>query len=146
MEVKSIIPTHCTRLGKCTYCPIIKKLDEITCKISGNKYKPKYLPKNLSCELSDIEYLITCKECKKYYVGETGRVFSARIYEHKLLVNKPKDSRVTPVSTSPEKTTLLRICGFLYWNGAAPGTTHHQLPTEEGMNSGGCGILEQSIQ
>ena len=78
--------------------PIIKKLDEITCKISGNTYKPKYLPKHLSCELSDIVYLITCKECKNYYVGETGRAFRARIYEHKLSVIEPKHSRVTPVS------------------------------------------------
>ena len=33
-----------------------------------------------------------------YYVGETGRAFRSRIYEHKLSVKKPKDNRVTPVS------------------------------------------------
>ena len=32
------LPTHCTRLGKCTYCPIIKKTDNITCKIIGRKF------------------------------------------------------------------------------------------------------------
>ena len=93
-----LIPTHCTRLGKCTYCPLITKISEITCNISGDKYQPKNLLKLISCELSDIVYLITCKKCGKYYVGETGRAFRQRIYEHRLSVNKPKDNRVTPVS------------------------------------------------
>ena len=70
----------------------------LTCNISGDKYQPKSLPKLISCELSDIVYLITCKKCGKYYVGETGRAFRQRIYEHRLSVNKPKDNRVTPVS------------------------------------------------
>ena len=98
MEPKKPIPTHCTRLGKCKYCPIIYKINEITCKISGDIYQPKNLPNLISCELSDIVYLITCKKCDKYYVGETGRAFRARIYEHKLSVNKPKDNRVIHVS------------------------------------------------
>ena len=93
-----LIPTHCTQLGKCTYCPLITKISEITCNISGDKYQPKNLPKLISCELSDIVYLITCKKCGKYYVGKTGRAFRQRIYEHRLSVNKPKDNRVTPVS------------------------------------------------
>ena len=38
IDIKQIIPTHCTRLGKCTYCPIIKKIDNITCKVTGRKY------------------------------------------------------------------------------------------------------------
>ena len=33
-----------------------------------------------------------------YYVCETGRAFRARIYEHKLSVNKPKNNRITHVS------------------------------------------------
>ena len=34
------------------------------------------VPKHITCELSDIIYLITCKKGKKYYVGETGHPFS----------------------------------------------------------------------
>ena len=56
------------------------------------------LPKHISCELSDIVYLITCKKCQKYYVGETGRAFRSRMYEHILSVKKPKENRITPVS------------------------------------------------
>ena len=55
-------------------------------------------PKHITCQLSDIIYLLTCKNCGKYYAGETGRPFRKRIYEHKLSVSKPKDSRITPVS------------------------------------------------
>ena len=95
---KKPIPTHCMRLDKCKYCPMISKINEVTCKISGDKYQPKNLPNLISCEFSDILHLITCKKCDKYYVGETGRAFRAQIYEHKLSVNKPKDSRVSPVS------------------------------------------------
>ena len=98
IEPPRTIPTHCTRLGRCTYCPTINKIDLVTCKFTGKKYKPIHLPTKLSCELSDIVYLITCKTCHMYYVGETGRAFRSRIYEHKLSVKKPKDNRVTPVS------------------------------------------------
>ena len=55
-------------------------------------------PNLISSVLCDIVYLITCKKCEKYYAGETGRAFRSRIYEHKLSVNKLKDSRMTPVS------------------------------------------------
>ena len=64
--------------------------------------KPKIqtheLTNQISCELNDIVYLITCTKCDIYYVGETGRAFRARIYEHKLSANKQKDNRTTPVS------------------------------------------------
>ena len=88
----------CTRLGKCTYYPLIKKISEVQCKITHKITKITKVPKHITCELSDIVYLITCKKCDKYYVGETGRPFRKRIYEHKLSVSKPKETRITPVS------------------------------------------------
>ena len=97
MTIK-LIPNHWTRPGKCTYCPIIKKIDNITYNITGKTYKTLDLPYKLSCELNDVIYLITCTKSSKYYVEEAGRAFRARMYEHKLSVQKPKDSRITPVS------------------------------------------------
>ena len=97
-ETKVIRPPMCTRLGKCTYCPLINKISEVECKTSHNKTKVTQVPKHITCELSDIVYLITCSKCGKYYVGETGRAFRHRIYEHKLSVSKPKETRITPVS------------------------------------------------
>ena len=56
------------------------------------------IPKFTTCELSDIIYLITCKKCNKYYVGETSRPFRKRMYEHRLSVSQPRENRITPVS------------------------------------------------
>ena len=36
--------------------------------------------------------------CNMAYVGEKGRKIRKRIYEHRLSVMKPKDSRTAPVS------------------------------------------------
>ena len=66
IETKKIMPTHCTHLGKCAYCPIIKKVDNVTCKVTGRKFHTIDLANQLLCELSDIVYLITCSKCNKY--------------------------------------------------------------------------------
>ena len=50
IEIKSLIPSQCTRFGKFTYCPLIKKLDDVTCKVSGDKHKTKDLLKLISYE------------------------------------------------------------------------------------------------
>ena len=96
--IKQPIAKHCTRLGRCTYCPMIHKDTTVKCNVSNKVHKLSKLPNSISCELSDIVYLITCKKCNKYYVGETGRAFRSRMYEHILSVKKPKDNRITPVS------------------------------------------------
>ena len=95
---KQIIAKHCTRLGKCTYCPLIQKDTTVKCNVTNKIHKLTKLPKQTSCELSELVYLITCIKCNKYYVGETGRGFRYRMYEHILSVKKPKESRSTPVS------------------------------------------------
>ena len=96
--IKQPIAKHCTRLGRCTYCPMIHKDTTVKCNVSNKVHKLSKLPNSISCELSDIVYLITCKKCNKYYVGETGCAFRSRMYEHILSVKKPKDNRITPVS------------------------------------------------
>ena len=94
---KQIIPKHCTRLGRCTYCPMIQNDTSVKCNVSNRIHKLTKLPKHVSCELSDIVYLlITCKKCKKYYVGETGRAFRSRMYEHILSVKKTKGKQNNP--------------------------------------------------
>ena len=86
----------CTHLGRCTYCPLLKKLDNIKCNFTEKSYKPKDLPKHVTCELSNAIYLITCTKCCIYYVGETYRALRKRMYEHKASVLK--DGPITPVS------------------------------------------------
>ena len=89
-------PPICTRLGKCTYCPLIKKINTIKCNFTKKSYQLTDLPKHITCELSNVIYLISCKKCHKHYVGETSRAFGKRMYEHKFSVQN--DGQVTPVS------------------------------------------------
>ena len=83
--------TICTRLGKCTYCPLIKKINRVTCNFSNKSYQLNDLPKHITCKISNVIYLISCKKCHKHYVGETSRAIRKRMYEH-------KDGIITPVS------------------------------------------------
>ena len=53
----------CTRLGKCTSCPLIKRLDSVKCYFTNKSFKTQDLPKHVTCELSNVIYLITCTKC-----------------------------------------------------------------------------------
>ena len=86
----------CTQLGKCTYCPSITKLDTVKCNFTKRPFKTIDLPKHVTCELSNVIYLITCTKCQMHYVGETSRALRKRMYEHKASVLK--DGQITPVS------------------------------------------------
>ena len=89
-------PTICTRLGKCTYCPLINIINTVICNFTDKFHETKDLPKLITCELNNIIYLISCKKCPKHYVGETSRAFRKRMYEHKASVQR--DGQITPVS------------------------------------------------
>ena len=94
--IKQIIAKHCTKLGKCTYCARIHKDTSVKCKVSNKTHNFTNLRKHISCELSDMVYLITCRKCKKYYVGETGPAFRSRMYDHILSVKKTKGAQINP--------------------------------------------------
>jgi tripartite motif-containing protein 2/3 len=52
----------------------------------------------VSCEITNIIYLISCGKCGLQYVGETGRRARDRLYEH--LYSIKQSNRVqTPVSS-----------------------------------------------
>ena len=95
-ETKPYLPV-CTRLGKCTYCPLIKKKGSVKCNFTHKLFNTQNLPKNFSCEINNVIYLITCSKCNKHYVGETSRAFRQRMYEHRHSVQKA-DTIDTPVS------------------------------------------------
>ena len=92
----TLMPPICTRLGKCTYCPQIKKINTVQCNFKKKSFHLKDLPKNITCELSNVIYLISCRKCHKQYVGETSRAFRKRMYKHKFSVQK--EGQITPVS------------------------------------------------
>ena len=80
-----------------TLCPLIKKVDRVKCNFTKKSYQTIDLPKHITCELSNIIYLISCTKCNKHYVGETCRAFRSRMYEHKSSVSKD-GKKPTPVS------------------------------------------------
>ena len=92
-------PKVCTRLGKCNYCPLLYQIEHFQSHHTGKTHKCMNLPKPVlqTCEVSNIVYLIECTLCGKQYIGETGRPFRNRIYEHIASVKKHK-SQITPVS------------------------------------------------
>ena len=96
----SKLPPVCTRLGKCTYCPRLHKIKEFYSTHTKRIHKCINLPEKhrITCEIYNIIYLIQCTKCHKQYIGETGRPFRARIYEHTASVKNPKKSLSTPVS------------------------------------------------
>ena len=95
-DIKPYLPV-CTRLGKCTYCPLIKRRPTVTCNFTHKSFNTLNLPKNFTCEINNVIYLITCSKCNKHYVGETSRALRQRMYEHRHSVQK-EHGKDTPVS------------------------------------------------
>ena len=90
----------CTRLGKCTYCPKIKKAEQFTSFYSKQVFKCKSLPPKhkVTCELINVIYIINCNKCGLQYIGETKRPFRNRIYKHLNSVQTFQHEKSTPVS------------------------------------------------
>ena len=71
----------CTRLGECTYCPKLRKVDQITSFHSKQVFKCNCLPPKhkVTCELSKVIYIINSNKCGLQYVGETKRPIRNRM-------------------------------------------------------------------
>ena len=54
---------------KCQFCPILDTSECITSSYTKCEYESK---KSVTCRSSNLVYCITCKTCKKQYVGQTG--------------------------------------------------------------------------
>ena len=83
-----------------TYCPKIKKVEQITSFQTNQVFKCKSLPPKhkLTCELNNAIYIIRCNKCGLQYIGETKRPFRNRMYEHQTSVQKFQPEKSTPVS------------------------------------------------
>ena len=51
----------------------------ITCTTTGCTYRG---PENINCRVNNVVYILSCKQCNKQYIGETGRPFIERWKEH----------------------------------------------------------------
>ena len=54
--------------------------------------KPK--DKEQACQKCNVIYELTCNECQHKYIGETGRVLSTRVKEHRNLKKSDNPSAV----------------------------------------------------
>jgi hypothetical protein len=81
---QEIRPNICQRLGQCTYCHRIKKLNTIKSHSIGTSHQIVNLPNHrlITCEISNIIYCINCTTCGTQYVGETGTKARNRLYEY----------------------------------------------------------------
>ena len=51
----------------------------IKCTTTGRTYRG---PENINCRVNNVVYILTCNQCEKQYIGETGRPFIERWKEH----------------------------------------------------------------
>ena len=73
--------------NNCSLCPYIKEAKSIPI----NRNSTWKVTNNLNCQSSNIVYLIECnkEQCKKRYIGETGRTLQCRIADHRgYIVNE----------------------------------------------------------
>jgi len=64
---------------RCRYCPKLNKKGRIKSTTSGREYASKI---NVSCKSNNLIYCITCKKCKKQYVGQTKNRLIDRFGKH----------------------------------------------------------------
>ena len=55
----------------------------------------KEITSHLTCQSSNVVYIITCTKCNLQYVGETDRTLKERFSEHKGYVRTKKVSQTT---------------------------------------------------
>ena len=93
-NTKPLLPPHsgrnkhrgfstCNRIY-CRYCPLLNKTGTIT-NFYGEEFKTM---KNISCRSSNLIYCITCKICKKQYVGQTLLRLKDRFIHHFSSIEK----------------------------------------------------------
>ena len=64
---------------KKNWCQELNVTTSITCTTTGRTYRG---PENINCRVNNVVYILTCNQCKKQYIGETGRPFIERWKEH----------------------------------------------------------------
>ena len=86
------LSTHANacKYKNCRYCPLLDTSGKITSTFSGKSFPTKY---NVTCKSSNLIYCITCKVCKKQYVGQTMNRLMDRFGAHftDILNNLNKD-------------------------------------------------------
>ena len=83
------------KTANCKYCAILDHSGRITSTFTGRSY---YARKNVTCKSPNIIYCITCKTCKKQYVGQTKLRCMDRIQAHFNTIQSKDPRQQTDIS------------------------------------------------
>lgn len=72
--------TKCKR-SRCSHCSSIVVTNKFSSTTMSTEYDVKH---QLNCSSNGVIYLITCKKCKKQYVGQTQQKCSIRMNSHRF--------------------------------------------------------------
>ena len=79
----------CNKL-RCLSCQNIHETDTFRCTADGKQYKVNH---HLNCDSKCVVYLLTCKVCKKQYVGQTTDKFRFRWNNYKSCQRKAMSNK-----------------------------------------------------
>jgi hypothetical protein len=77
---------------RCSHCNHITESNKFVSTIFSTQHQIK---QDLTCSSTDVIYLITCKKCKKQYVGQTHQKCSMRMNSHKYDIKHYPDTLTT---------------------------------------------------
>ena len=73
--------------SRCRLCHVLRESDHFTSNVTKRTWRIK---DHIDCKSKGVIYLVTCEDCGKQYVDETGTAFLTRHYGHKSdLTKKP---------------------------------------------------------
>ena len=87
----NLIPPICNRTKSCRYCPKINKSGTLISTTNGRKYQSM---KKVTCQSSNLIYVITCKTCGTQYVGQTKNRLLTRFQGHVYDITQNNDTIV----------------------------------------------------
>ena len=114
---------------RCKLCPKSQATSTFISTNTGHEYK---ILTNVSCKSKNVVYLITCRVCKKQYIGETEDGLNMRINNHRSSITTKKmhlpvaqhfnldhhsweDMIVVPIDHNSTWTTDQRVAKENFW-------------------------------
>ena len=88
----NIIPPVCNRTRTCKYCPNINKSGTLKSTTNGRRFQSM---KKVTCQSSNLIYVITCKICGIQYVGQTMNRLLTRFQGHNFDIMHNNDTTVS---------------------------------------------------
>ena len=126
--------------SRCKLCQVLKESDRFSSTVTKRTYKNR---DRIDCKSKGVIYLITCEDCGKQYVGESGTAFSTRHYGHRSDLTKkpnlPLSKHFNQAGCRFENISIIgiEICQDVKARKQKEGWWQHQLKTSQplGINN-----------